>query len=226
MTLEKIRVMLVHRAKLFREGVASILDREPQFEVVATFTSGHEAIEKVDQLQPDVILLDEGAKGCTCAEATEQMSKLVPNAKIIILTYPWRTTDPIDMLKLGAKAFISKDIAVEELIKGISLVHAGGLVIFSPMTEKIYEALVSQPSEHKMAKPDYYANLTEREKQVMAMAVEGKTNKQIAEGLLMSEHTVSVHMRWIMAKLHVRNRQQIVALAVGKALNSGHRVVS
>jgi DNA-binding NarL/FixJ family response regulator len=211
--------MLVHRARLFQEGVASVLERQPNLEVVSKFTNETEAIEKVGLLQPDVILLDEGFGGVSWwAEATKQMSKLAPKAKIILLTYPWTAAkDPLAILEAGATAFISKDIEVEDLIRAIALLHTGKLVIFPPMSNKMSAALADRAEEPKAEKAQYDANLSEREKQVLAMAVEGKTNKEISEALLMSEHTVRIHMRWIMAKLQVRNRAQVVALAVGKA---------
>jgi two-component system NarL family response regulator len=210
-------VVLVHRGELFREGLAAILEREPTIELVSRFTSGIEAIEKVGQLQPDIILLNKGEWGYTWAEATRRISKLAPKAKIILLTYPWDYHDPLAMLKSGARAFISKDVEVENLIRAIAQVHSGELVIFPPVSDKIIEAFACQEEEPSPDKTNYDADLTEREKQVLAMMAQGKTNKEIGEALFISENTVKVHMSRILAKLHVRNRQQAVALTVGKA---------
>jgi DNA-binding NarL/FixJ family response regulator len=169
------------------------------------------------------MLLDERALGISWAEATLRMNKLAPKAKIIILSYPWKATDPIDVLKSGARGFISKDIEVEDLIRSIGLVHAGGLVIVTPKADKIFESVRNHDESFSNDKADYHAELTEREREVLAMTAQGLTNKEIAEALLMSEHTVKVHLRWIMAKLHVRNRQQVVARAVGSTMNSNYR---
>jgi two-component system NarL family response regulator len=212
--------MLVHRGELFREGLAAILDREPNLEVVSKFTSGIEALESVGQLQPDVILLDTRDWGRTWAEATRRMSKIVPKAKIIILTYPAEANDPLAILKSGARAFISKDVEVEDLIRGIALVHAGGMIIFPPVSDMLFDAFAQQEEEAGADKAEYDADLTDREKQVLAMMAQGKTNKEIGESLFISENTVKVHMSRILAKLHVRNRQQAVALTVGKTPSS------
>jgi len=214
--VKKIRVMLVHRGELFREGLAAILEREPNLEVVSKFTSGLEAIERVSQLQPDIILLNKGEWGYTWAEATRRMSKLAPKAKIIILTYPWDASDPLAIFKSGARAIISKDVEVEDLIRGIVLVHTGGLIIFPPPSDKLFEEFAHQ-EEAGADKAEQDADLTEREKQVLAMVAQGKTNKEIGEALFITENTVKVHMSRILGKLRVRNRQQAVALAVGMA---------
>jgi DNA-binding NarL/FixJ family response regulator len=105
---------------------------------------------------------------------------------------------------------------VEDLIRAIILVHSGGLTIFPTVSDKILDAFTQVEEESGVDKLEFDADLTEREKQVLTMMAQGKTNKEIGEVLFISENTVKGHLRWIMAKLHVRNRQQAVALAVGK----------
>jgi DNA-binding NarL/FixJ family response regulator len=209
--------MLVHRAVLFREGLGTILERDHRFELVARCACEDQTIEKVGQLQPDVILLDAGKRGTSWwVEAGQRMNELAPRTKIILLTYPRKAIDPVLILKSGARAFIDKDALAEELISAIIEVHLGNLVILPPNSNKILEAFGLKAAQSKTAESDYLVPLTRQEKRVLTLVAECKTNKEIGEALLISERTVKEHLRWIMTKLHVHNRAQIVALALGK----------
>jgi DNA-binding NarL/FixJ family response regulator len=146
--------MLVQRAKMDLEAVASILEREPSFEVVSKLTSGLEAMECVGQLQPDIILLDERANGCSCAEATEQMSQLIPQSKIIILASSSECADYPNLLKLGARGFITKDITVEDFTKSIALVHSGEQVIIGDESGRGCEPISHQAEKSKPGNED------------------------------------------------------------------------
>jgi DNA-binding NarL/FixJ family response regulator len=213
--MEKIRVMLIHHGELFREGLATILAREPKFDVVAKSNCGKDAIELVNQLQPDIILLDAADLGSSRPEM-RRMRKLAPKVRFIILTLPWKHKVSFDIFEEGVSALISKDVDVDNVIRGIVLVHAGALVVFPPMSEECIKAFGHQVEETVKEKAEYDAELTEREKEVLSMSAQGKTNKEISEALSISEHTVKVYMSRILAKLHVRNRQQAAARTAGQ----------
>jgi DNA-binding NarL/FixJ family response regulator len=216
MHLEKIRIMLVHHGELFREGMATILEREHRFAIVFKCKSLKEAIENISQLQPDVILLDASDLGNSHAEI-RHIAKLAPKTKIIVLALPWKNKVSLDMIDAGAHAFISKDIDVEDVIRSILIVQAGGLVVFPPLAQDLIAVLKHKPAELAVQPEANYAVLTEREKQILNMTAQGKTNREISEALGISEHTVKGYMARVLAKLRVHNRQQAISVTAGKA---------
>lgn len=218
--VRKMKVLLADKREIFREGLANILGGKPDFEVVATCSSGLECIQKATALEPDVVILDTEISECDCIEAIQCINGLLPAVRILILTHSEKERDLFSTLKAGATAYISKDACVKDLIETISRVHLGEVVITPPMAAKLINefALWEESKEVEQQKCD--TNLTEREAEVLSLVAKGATNKEIGSALFIAVNTVKVHLSRILEKLQVRNRQQAAVLAIEKGIVS------
>jgi len=222
----KIRLLLADKSEIFREGLAKLLEQEPNIKVVCACSRGLEAVESANKYQPDIILIDIGLSECSsidtglseCSgtEAIQRIHERLPKTAIIVLTCSKLNDDFVSAIKAGARAYISKDIEVENLIKIITLVAEGEVIVSFPMTARLLLEFSSLRERKDTAKLGYITPLSEREKSVLALVAQGLTNREVATTLFISEHTVKVHLRNIMEKLHAHTRQQAVALAAGK----------
>ena len=211
--MEKIRLLLVDRRELFREGLAKVMQGKPSIEVVGTCSTGPEAIEKASELKPDVVLMDTELPEGKCVEATNRICELLPETKVIMLTHSIESCDLFAALKAGAQGYVTKDITVEDLIKAVTLAIGGGTIIGAPMAETMLKEFASlETKDPPHAK--HIEVLSKREREVLSLVAKGATNREISTALFISEHTVKVHLHNIMQKLHVHNRQQATALAV------------
>lgn len=208
--MAKVSLVLADKEEIFREGLAELLKSEPTVELVCICSTGFEAVESARKHRPDVVLIGTELSECSSVEAIQRIHEGLPKTNIIVLTHPEADDDLISAARAGAKAYISKDISIEALIKTITLVADGGVVISAPMATRLL-AEFSSLEESKDAEK-LYALLSKREQAVLSLVAQGSTNREIADALLICENTVKVHLRNIMAKLHARTRQQAVSL--------------
>jgi len=211
----KIKLLLADKSEIFREGLAKLLEREPDIEVVCACRTGLEAIERANEHQPDVILIDTELPECSGIETIQRIHERLPNTNIIVFTHSEAGADLISAVKVGARAYISKDVSLEDLIKAIALVAEHEVIVSPPMATRLL-AEISFLEEHKNAEVGDVTLLSKREEAVLPLVAQGLTNREIATTLSISEHTVKVHLRNIMGKLHAHTRQQAVALMRGR----------
>jgi len=209
----KIRILLADKNQIFLEGLVNVLERETNIEVVGVCRSGLEAVKSADEHQPDVILIDTELPECSGIEAMQRIHKRLSKVSIIVLTNSEVDADLISAVRAGARAYISKDVSVGNLIKVISLVAEGEVIVSPPMAARILGEFTLLENYKDAAKLEYCDLLSEREQVVLSFVAQGFFNKQIATTLFISENTVKVHLRNIMEKLHAHNRQQAVVLA-------------
>jgi len=205
-----IRLGLADKAEIFREGLAKLLQSQPDIEVVFSCGRGLEAVENTYQHHPDIILIDKGLTECTSVEAVQRILERLPKTKIIALTHSTDLLDVIYAFRIGVKAWLSKDDSIESIVKSIALVADGGVVVSSPMGEKILAELNSL--EESKDEKKSIAILSRRELEVLSLVSQGFHNRDIASTLGISENTVKVHLRNIMEKLGVHTRQEAVRL--------------
>jgi len=195
-----IKILSVDDHHLIREGIASVIRNQPDMELVAHASSGTEAIELYRQHRPDVTLMDIRLPGLSGIDATTAICSEFPHARIIIFTTSDGDVEVQRSLEAGARGYFLKSLPPDELIKAIREVHAG--------KKRIQTELAARMAEHMGEE-----RVTAREIQVLEYVAAGQHNREIGERLFISEETVKVHLRRIMAKLGARGRTQAVAIA-------------
>lgn len=213
----KITLLLVDKRELFREGLVKLLHGKSNIEVVGTCSDGLQAIEKAGKSRPNVVLMDTELPQGKCAETTQRICELLPEAKVVILTHSTESADLLAAIKAGALGYVTKDITLEDLIKAISLVIDGEVIIGAPIARALFEEFTSLEAK-PLQKEKRIKILSEREREVLSLVAKGASNSEIAATLFISEHTVKVHLHNIMQKLHVRSRQQAAVLVVEEEL--------
>ena len=211
-----IRVMLVDDHALFRRGIASILAAERGFEVVGEAANGLEALDRARELMPDVILMDIFMPGANGLEATRRIKEALPYVKIVILTVSEEDQNLFEAIKSGAQGYLLKKIEPQELFAMLKGVVKGDAPISRAMAAKILREFAHQAQ--RVAAPSPGADLTPREREVLELVTQGKSNKEIAVALAIAENTVKNHLKNILEKLHLENRVQAATFALREGL--------
>jgi DNA-binding NarL/FixJ family response regulator len=208
-----MRVLLADDHALFRDGVASLL-RTWGVEVVGEAADGWEALAQARLLTPDLILMDINMPRCNGLQATRLIKAELPAVSIVMLTVSEDEDDLFEAVKSGAEGYILKEVDAEEfgqLIAGFS----NGRV---PMSKRLADRILSEFVRGRGKDRQPVEEITDREREVLRLLATGATNREIAASLHLSEHTVNYHMKNILAKLHLRNRAQVVAYAFREGL--------
>jgi DNA-binding NarL/FixJ family response regulator len=214
---EPTRVLLVDDHVLFRKGVQAVLATRPEFDVVGEASNGLQAIDLARETMPDVILMDINMPDCDGLEATRRIKGEMPHVKIVMLTVSEEDKDLFQAIKCGAQGYMVKDLKAHVLFDVLDALVRGETPLSAIMATKILrEFQDSVPSTVEV--PDAVDALTPREIEVLGLIVEGRSNKEIAEALVISESTVKNHLRNILEKLHLRNRIQAAVYAVRQGL--------
>ena len=212
--MAKIRIVIADDHALLREGMRAILSRENDLEVVGEAADGREAIARCRALKPDVILMDIAMPGLGGLEASLEIRKECPDTRVLVLTQYEDREYVSRFLKAGAAGYVLKKTAGAELASAIRSVHRGGLVL-DPQVAR--EAL-REPEPAAGGEGDTYESLTDREKQVLKLVAEGKSNKEVAELLGISVKTAMSHREHVMEKLGVHNRTGLIRFALKKGV--------
>ncbi len=211
-----IRVLLVDDHALFRKGIASILSAERGFEVVGEAGDGLEAVERAKELMPDIILMDIFMPRANGLEATRRIKEGLPYVKIVMLTVSEEDQNLFEAIKSGAQGYLLKKIEPQELFAMLKGVVQGEAPVSRAMAAKILGEFARQTRQAAASSPG--ANLTMREKEVLELLTQGKSNKEIAVALAIAENTVKNHLKNILEKLHLENRVQAATFALRQGL--------
>ncbi len=210
-----VRILLADDHALFREGLKSLLESEPEFHVIGEAKDGREALRIALETQPDVILMDIQMPGLDGVKATREILKENPEAKVIMLTMYRQDAYVFEAVKAGAMGYLLKDVSAEELIDAIKRVAAGEVLLDAEMAEEIIKDFKKKEAEMPAA---HRADLTEREVAILRLLAQGATNQEIADELGISEKTVRNRLSEIFAKLHLNNRTQAALYAIREGL--------
>ncbi len=205
MAVERIRVICADDHPIVLEGLRSLLCAAGDIDVVATGSNGHQAIELFQQHRPDVTVLDLRMPAMGGVEAVEAIRRAVPDAKVIILTTYRGDEDIYRALQAGAITYILKDTLVDDLVRIVRQVHAGD----RPVPEEVAAGLVSRVTQPV---------LTRREMEVLEFLAKGHRNKEVSFDLGITEETVQVHVKNILAKLAVHDRTEAVMVALKRGI--------
>jgi len=212
--MTKITVLLVDDHALFRQGIRALLANSEYAEIIGEAIDGREAIDKVRQLNPQVVLMDIGMPGMGGLEATRRIIKDNPAVKVLVLTQYEDVEYILSMLRVGAKGYISKTATSQELENAVRTVWRGESYLYPSAAT----ALVTDYQARADGEKDEYERLTDREKEVLQLVAEGRTNREIAEKLVISVKTVLRHRTNAMEKLGFHNRTELIKYAISKGL--------
>jgi NarL family two-component system response regulator LiaR len=212
---DTIRVLVADDHAIVRKGICALLATEPDIEVIGEARDGMEAVAQAQKAEPDVILMDLVMPGTDGLEATRQISARQPQARILVLTSFAGDDQIFPAIKAGALGYLLKDSEPEQLVQAIQQVYRGESSLHPSIARRLLREL-SSPSERG---PDT-DSLTEREIEVLRLVAQGQSNREIADGLTISEATVRTHVSNILSKLNLCSRTQAALYALREGLAS------
>jgi len=205
--MQPFRILIVDDHEHAREGMRSIIDMDAGFEIVGEGRNGAEAVGMMERLMPDLVLMDINMPVMGGLEATKQIKERYPYAKIIIVTVSDEITHLFEALKRGAQGYLLKNLNPSSWLRYLRAVAVDEV----PMSKEFAWRLLQEFSRKKMDKRE--APLTGREQDILEYVASGRSNREIALKLSISEHTVKNHLKNIMQKLHMDNRVQLARFA-------------
>mgnify|MGYP001167285857 CR=1 FL=1 len=214
--MDKIRILIADDHAIVRDGIRMILALHGDIETVGEAANGQEAIEQCNALQPDVVLMDISMPGLGGLEAMLEILKLKPETRVLVLTQYDNIEYIYRFLKSGAAGYVLKKSAGDDLVAAIRAVHMGKSFVDPAIADKVIKGFLETPGVN--ADEVVYESLTDREKQVLKLIAEGKTNQQIADMLFLGIKTVMTHRTTLMEKLGFHNRTELVRWAYQKGL--------
>ena len=211
--MSKIRVLLADDHQLFREGLANILDSQPDFETVGEANDGLEALIKARQLVPDLVLMDVGMPHCDGLEATQLIKQELPDMTIVMLTVQDEDDKLFEAIRSGAQGYLLKSIRSHEMLALLRGAVRGEAAITPSLGGRMLDEFRRIGSRPAVGPAESHVSLTAREQDVLVLVAAGATNKEIARRLTLSVHTVKSHMRKILAKLQLTSRREAASFA-------------
>ncbi|MEU7702470.1 MULTISPECIES: response regulator transcription factor [unclassified Streptomyces] len=210
----RIRVLLVDDHQVVRRGLRTFLEVQDDIEVVGEASDGAEGVARAEELRPDVVLMDVKMPGTDGIEALKRLRALDNPARVLVVTSFTEQRTVVPALRAGASGYVYKDIDPEALAGAIRSVHAGH-VLLQP---EVAGALLAQDDSH--GGTGRGSTLTEREREVLGLIADGRSNREIARALVLSEKTVKTHVSNILMKLDLADRTQAALWAVRHGLST------
>jgi len=216
MLMQKTRVLVVDDHTIMREGICALLKLATDIEVVGEAANGREALDMAKQLTPDVVVMDISMPVMDGREATRRMTKDMPGIKILVLTQYDDKEHVLSLIEAGACGFVSKKAAFEELSSAVRCIAHGESFLSPSVAKVVIDAY--QYGAASRDKSDPYEQLTDREKDVLKLLVEGHSTQEIAELLVLSPKTVAGYKTSLMSKLDITSGIELVKYALKKGL--------
>jgi DNA-binding NarL/FixJ family response regulator len=218
------RVIVVDDQAMIRHGISLMLSTAPDIEVVGEAGDGREAVATEAALRPDVVLMDirmPGMDGIAATRAIAAAATDRPAPSVLVLTTFDHDEYVADALSAGASGFLLKDASTDELVAAVRTVARGDAVLDPSLTRRFVEDYLARRSAPAPAADQaLVAQLTAREREIVVLLAQGRSNLELADALVLSEQTVKTHIRNILSKLHLRDRTQIVVFAFRNGLDS------
>jgi two-component system response regulator NreC len=214
--MNKIRVVLADDHTIMRAGLRSLLENPGNIEVIGEAEDGREAVEQVERMRPDVVLMDIAMPGLNGLEATRQIKQRFPEVKILILTMHMTEEYIVQIFGAGASGYVVKRAAVTELVAAIRAVHQGDSFISPSISGTVIEGYLKQARTDDEA--EWHDSLTGREREVLQLIAEGHSSREIAERLVITENTVRAHRANLMSKLGLYSTAELTQFAIRKGV--------
>lgn len=215
---KKIRLFLADDHTLVRQGIAALIAKSPDIEVVGECGDGLKVVEEVLQTKPDVVVLDLAMPGLNGMDVCRQLTRKAKKAAVLILTMYADEEFIVRSLENGANGYLLKEAAADQLVEAVRTVARGDLFLGPGVPRSVLGRLTSR------TKDDAYDRLTSRERQVFQLIAEGKTNRTIAEILSLSVKTIDTHRAHLMRKLGIHDQTSLVKLAIKKGVIQVSRI--
>src|SRR5213592_2617448 len=212
-TTDALRVLIVDDHDLFRSGLRNLLEVEEGIDIIGEAAEGHEALRIVQELAPDVVVMDLNMPGMGGVEATRHITSLAPLTRVVMLTISDEDNDVIDAILAGACGYLLKDASIQDLIAGIRAAAQGESLISPTIASKVMQRLRASSTQPDI-ESTIRAELSDREIEVLKLIANGKDNSMIAAELHISPKTVKNHISNILMKLQIDNRIQAAVYAV------------
>jgi DNA-binding NarL/FixJ family response regulator len=212
--MKKIAILVIEDNKLLRDGIASILKKQPDMHVVATFGDGENVLLMMGKHNSNIVILDLGLQNQNSLQIVKLSKEHFPNIKIIVMDLIPLQTDVFEFVRAGVSGFILKDASIAEFLKTIRSVYKGAQVLPAHLTGSLFSQIVDYAvNGSKTSVVDESVRLTKREKQVVALIADGFSNKEIAQKLQLATYTIKSHVHNILEKLALHTRVQIAMQA-------------
>lgn len=213
--MQKIKLLIVDDHAVLRDALRALLSLSEDIEIVGEASEGAEAVEKVQTLEPDVVVMDLGMPKMDGLEATRRIKKKFPKVKVLVLTQHDNREYILSAIKAGASGYVPKRALGSELVLAIRSVNQGQSFLYPSAAAALIDDYV-----HRVEEKDPYETLTGREREILKLIAEGNTSRKIAEMLFISIKTVQGHRNKIMEKLDIHNRTELIKYAMRKGLVS------
>ncbi len=207
----KMKILLVDDHEVVRLGLKALLSRYPGFQVVAEAGNASDALSRVEQYRPDVVVMDIRLPGRSGIEATRDIVHKFPGVKVIMLTSYAEDDLLFDAIAAGAVGYVLKQIGTPDLVRALETVGRGESLIDPTLTQKVFQRV---RDASRKAEDEAFAELSNQELKILSLVSEGKSNKAIAEAIYLSEKTVRNYVSSILSKLHLSTRAEAAAYAV------------
>ncbi len=208
-----VTILIVDDHEVVRNGIRAYLDTLKEFQVVGEAASGEEAIKLVKELIPDVVLMDLIMPGMDGIESTREVKKISPRTQVVVLTSYHEDEHIFPALKAGAISYVLKDMKMEKLAETIQRAVNNEVTLHPLVAARVLRNLRGDSEEES-----FYADLTDREQDVLRLIAKGLSNSEIADQLVISENTVKGHVSNILSKLHLADRTQVAVYAWQKGI--------
>ena len=215
--MNKIRILLADDHAILRAGLVRLLGEEKDIEVVGEAENGREAVQKVQELHPDIVLMDIGMPVMNGMEATKQIKKRDAKVKVLVLTMHDNEEYLFQVLQAGAAGYVLKKAADSDLINAIHVVSRGDCFLYPSAAKMVVEDYLDK-LKNGQEPTSSFDTLTDREREILTLVAEGHTNREIAENLFISVKTVETHKANIMEKLNLHKRAELVKYAIKKGM--------
>jgi DNA-binding NarL/FixJ family response regulator len=212
-----IKILLADDHKIVRDGLRTLVEKEPDMEVVGEAENGRKAVKLTRELSPDLVIMDVTMSDLNGIEAARQIHKETPDVKVIALSMHSDRRFVAGMLEAGASGYLLKDCAFEELTRAIKNVISNKIYLSPGITDVVVKDYLGKSTK---ASHSAFSDLTNREREVLQLLAEGRSTKQIAESLHVSVKTIETHRRQIMEKLDIHSIAELTKYALREGLTS------